>query len=61
MDLKYDPGNCSTAKMECSWLDKPLFDSTERALGSLLFLIFLWIFVEESKKIIRNFNPLTPS
>jgi len=49
MGAKYDPGSCSTAKMERFWSDKPLFDSPERVLGSLLLLIFLWIFVDGSK------------
>lgn len=48
MVVKYDPVSCSIAKMECSWSDKPLFDSPERALENLLFLIFLWIFVDGS-------------
>ena len=49
MDLKYDPGSCSTAKMDCSWSDKSLFDYPEGAVRSLLSLIFLWTFMDGSK------------
>ena len=49
MVLKYDPGCCSKTKMECSWSDKPIFDTPEYAPDSLLFLILLWIFVDGGK------------
>jgi hypothetical protein len=48
MDLEYGPSCFSKTKMECSWSDKPQFDSPEHATGSLLFVIFLWIFVDGS-------------